>query len=254
MKRVLIVEDDPDLLLGLKDNLEAEGFDVLTATDGEAGLQGAIRARPDAIVLDISLPRLNGFELCRSLRERGLRTPILMLTARSQESDKILGLELGADDYVTKPFSINELARVRVMIRRASAPPPASDVYRFGDVELDFRRQRARKGAADVLMSALEFSVIRYLVIRRGDAVSREQLLNDVWGSKSFPTTRSVDNLIVRLRQKLGSRDRLQVRRLIGNPALGGSLNVTFTSFPHIDLCDRPPQPGWVSAPAARPT
>jgi DNA-binding response OmpR family regulator len=221
MKRVLIVEDDPDLLLGLKDNLEAEGFDVLTATDGEAGLQGAIRARPDAIVLDISLPRLNGFELCRSLRERGLRTPILMLTARSQESDKILGLELGADDYVTKPFSINELlARVRVMIRRASAPPPASDVYRFGDVELDFRRQRARKGAADVLMSALEFSVIRYLVIRRGDAVSREQLLNDVWGSKSFPTTRSVDNLIVRLRQKLESEPR-EPRHLVTVHGIG---------------------------------
>jgi DNA-binding response OmpR family regulator len=221
MKRVLIVEDDPDLLLGLKDNLEAEGFDVLTATDGEAGLQGAIRARPDAIVLDISLPRLNGFELCRSLRERGLRTPILMLTARSQESDKILGLELGADDYVTKPFSINELlARVRVMIRRASAPPPASDVYRFGDVELDFRRQRARKGAADVLMSALEFSVIRYLIIRRGDAVSREQLLNDVWGSKSFPTTRSVDNLIVRLRQKLESEPR-EPRHLVTVHGIG---------------------------------
>ncbi len=204
MKRILIVEDDPDLLLGLKDNLEAEGFDILTATDGEAGLDSAIRARPDVIVLDITLPRLNGFELCRSLRERGLRTPVLMLTARSQESDKILGLELGADDYVTKPFSINELlARLRVMIRRAVAPPPTSEVYRFRDVELDFRRQRARKSAAAVPMSALEFSVMHYLIARRGDAVSREQLLNDVWGSKSFPTTRSVDNLIVRLRQKL---------------------------------------------------
>ena len=204
MKRVLIVEDDPDLLLGLKDNLEAESFDVVTATDGEAGLDRAIRDRPDAIVLDITLPRLNGFDLCRSLRQRGLRTPILMLTARSQESDKILGLELGADDYVTKPFSINELlARVRVMIRRASAPPPTTDVFRFGDVDLDFRRQRARKGSLPIQMSALEFSVMQYLITRRGDAVSREQLLKDVWGSKAFPTTRSVDNLIARLRQKL---------------------------------------------------
>src|SRR5262249_43504919 len=154
------------------------------AADGVVGLDRAIRDRPDAIVLDVMLPRLNGFELCRSLRERGLRTPILILTARSQETDKILGLELGADDYVTKPFSINELlARVRVMIRRAYAPPPTTDVYRFGDVELDFRRQRARKGDLSVPMSALEFAVMRYLIIRRGDAVSREQLLTEVWGS-----------------------------------------------------------------------
>jgi DNA-binding response OmpR family regulator len=209
VKRVLIVEDDPDLLLGLKDNLEAEGFAVVTATDGEAGLDRAIRDRPDAIVLDITLPRLNGFDLCRSVRQRGLGTPILMLTARSQESDKILGLELGADDYVTKPFSINELlARVRVMIRRASAPPPTADVFSFGDVHLDFRRQRARKGSVPVQMSALEFSVMQYLITRRGDAVSREQLLNDVWGSKAFPTTRSVDNLIARLRQKLETEPR----------------------------------------------
>jgi len=204
MKRVLIVEDDPELRLGLRDNLEAEGFDVLTATNGEAGLDDAIRSRPDVIVLDITLPRLNGFDLCRAIRGRGLRTPILMLTARSQESDKILGLELGADDYMTKPFSINELlARVRVMIRRAAAPPPQADVYRFGEVELDFRRQRARRGMSDVPLSALEFSVLQYLITRRGDAVSREQLLTDVWGSKAFPTTRSVDNLVVRLRQKL---------------------------------------------------
>jgi len=209
VKSILIVEDDPDLLLGLTDNLEAEGFSVLSATDGDAGLDRAIRNRPDAIVLDISLPRMNGFDLCRALRDRGIQTPILMLTARSQETDKILGLELGADDYVTKPFSINEfLARVRVMIRRVSAPPPTSSIYRFGNVELDFRRQRARKGTAAVAMTALEFSVMHYLIIRRGDAVSREQLLSDVWGNHSFPTTRSVDNLVVRLRQKLEEEPR----------------------------------------------
>ena len=209
MKSILIVEDDPDLLLGLTDNLEAEGFTVLSAADGEAGLDRTIRNRPDVIVLDISLPRMNGFDLCRALRERGIQTPILMLTARSQETDKILGLELGADDYMTKPFSVNEfLARVRVMIRRVSAPPPTSSIYRFGNVELDFRRQHARKGTDAVAMSALEFSVMHYLIVRRGDAVSREQLLSDVWGNHSFPTTRSVDNLLVRLRQKLEEEPR----------------------------------------------
>src|ERR687895_511828 len=187
MKRILVIEDEPQMLLGLRDNLELEGYEVATASDGDEGLQKAASFQPDLVILDVMLPRKNGFDVCRELRARGTATPVVMLTARSQESDKVLGLELGADDYVTKPFSINELlARVRVMIRRASAPPPTTDVFRFGDVDLDFRRQRARKGSMPVQMSALEFSVMQYLITRRGDAVSREQLLKDVWGSKAF--------------------------------------------------------------------
>jgi DNA-binding response OmpR family regulator len=207
MKRVLLVEDEPSMRLGLKDNLELEGYEVLMAVDGRDGLDQTIRTRPDLVILDLMLPRMDGLEVCRTLRSRGLGMPILMLTARAQQTDTVLGLELGADDYVTKPFNIRELlARVKALLRRAEGS--VTDVYQFGDVVVDFRRQSALKAGQPLSLSSLEFSVLRYLVGRRGEVVSRDELLNDVWGYKAFPTTRSVDNLMLRLRQKLEAEPR----------------------------------------------
>lgn len=207
MKRILVIEDEPHMRVGLKDNLELDGYDVLMAGDGRDGLDQAVRARPDLVILDVMLPQLDGFEVCRNIRTRGLGMPILMLTARAQKIDTVLGLELGADDYVTKPFNIRELlARVKALLRRAAGP--VTDVYRFGNVEVDFRRQLAWKDRTPLSLSTLEFGVLRYLVARRGEVVSRDELLNDVWGYKSFPTTRSVDNLMARLRQKLETEPR----------------------------------------------
>lgn len=206
MKRILLVEDDPHMALGLKDNLELDGYEVLTAADGEEGLRKAIRHRPDVIILDVMLPRLGGIDVCQAIRERGLAMPILMLTARTQEADKVLGLTVGADDYVTKPFSINELlARIRALIRRAHARVAKPSRYRFGEVEVDFQRQVAEVGGAPLALTSLEFETLKYLVERRGEPVTREQLLTDVWGYRDIGSTRAVDNLIARLRKKLES-------------------------------------------------
>jgi DNA-binding response OmpR family regulator len=207
VKRILVIEDDAELLEGLKDNLEVEGYEVLTATDGEEGLAQVARTLPDAVILDLMLPKLGGLEVCRMLRDRGFETPILILTARSQESDKIRGLESGADDYVTKPFSIHEvLARVRVMLRRSTRVPKLAGAYHFGDVEVDFSRQRVRKGRNVIALSSLEFEVLRYLISRQGQIIARDNLLDEVWGYHAFRTTRAVDNLVGRLRQKLEDR------------------------------------------------
>jgi DNA-binding response OmpR family regulator len=204
MKRILVIEDDRELLIGLKDNLEIEGYEVVTAADDDIGVARAVDAAPDAVILDVMLPTLDGFEVCRELKLRGLHMPILMLTARNQESDKIQGLELGADDYVTKPFSINELlARIKAMLRRVHAPAPHADGYDFDDVRVNFRRQSVFKGRTPLALSTLEFDVLRYLIARAGGVVTRDQLLSDVWGYHAFPTTRSVDNLVARLRHKL---------------------------------------------------
>lgn len=204
MKRVLVIEDDSELLEGLKDNLEVEGYEVMTARDGENGLMQIVRNRPDAVILDLMLPKLGGFDVCRTLRYRGVETPILILTARSQESDKILGLELGADDYVTKPFSIHELlARLRVMIRRSDRIPKSLGAFLFGDIEVDFAHQQIRKRRSSIPVSSLEFEVLRYFIAHRGQIIPREHLLREVWGYEAFRTTRVVDNLVGRLRQKL---------------------------------------------------
>ena len=204
MTTILVIEDDSELLLGLKDNLELEGYDVVTAPDGDVGLSKAAAATPDAVILDLMLPTISGFDVCRRLKERGQDVPILMLTARAQESDKIQGLELGADDYVTKPFSIHELlARIKAMLRRGQRTAVAIDHHQFSAVVLDFRRQLAWKGRRALTLSTLEFEVLRYLVAHAGEVVTRDHLLSDVWGYQSFPTTRSVDNLIVRLRHKI---------------------------------------------------
>jgi DNA-binding response OmpR family regulator len=204
MTRVLIIEDDPSILRGLKDNLGFEGYDVSAATDGEEGYRLQRVHRPDLIVLDLMLPRMSGLELCRRLRAEGVATPILMLTARSEESDRVIGLDLGADDYVTKPFSLRELmARVRALLRRTQSAADLPDELKFGDVEVDFRRYVARRSGKPVGMTRKEFATLRLLVARAGQVVTREELLNEVWGYEAFPVSRTVDNHIAALRAKL---------------------------------------------------
>jgi len=204
MTRILVVEDDPAILRGLSDNLRLESYEVVTAADGEAGDRLAHEARPDLIVLDLMLPKLSGYELCRKLRSEGLTTPILMLTARGEEADRVLGLDLGADDYVTKPFSVRELlARIRALLRRAHPPRPLPDEVRFGDVVVDFRSYEAKKGGAPVDMTPKEFRLLRLLAARAGEVVTRGELLEDVWGYETLPNTRTVDNHVASLRAKL---------------------------------------------------
>ncbi len=204
MKRILVIEDEPQMLLGLRDNLELEGYEVETAADGEDGLAKAAVFAPDLVILDVMLPRKNGFDVCRELRARANATPIVMLTARSAETDKVLGLELGADDYVTKPFSITELlARVRAVLRRAGTQKPATDVVKIGDIEVDFRVHQARRGKTRIEFTAREFELLRYFVQHTGQVVTREQILNEVWGYEEFPTTRTIDNFVAKLRQKI---------------------------------------------------
>jgi DNA-binding response OmpR family regulator len=204
MSRILVVEDDPAILRGLADNLKFESHEVLTATDGETGYRLLREKKPDLIILDLMLPKLSGYEICRKLRSEGLTTPILMLTARGEEADRILGLDLGADDYVTKPFSVRELmARVRALLRRAHPPKALPDELRFDDVVVDFRRYEARKGRKTLEMTRKEFGVLRLLAARAGEVVTRDDLLNEVWGYENYPTTRTVDNHIALLRSKL---------------------------------------------------
>jgi two-component system alkaline phosphatase synthesis response regulator PhoP len=204
MKRILVIEDEPQMLLGLRDNLELEGYEVATAADGDEGLTKAASFNPDLVILDVMLPRKNGFDVCRELRARFVTTSIVMLTARSAETDKVLGLELGADDYVTKPFSITELlARVRAVLRRTSGQKPAGDLVRIGEIEIDFKVHQARRGKARIEFTAREFDLLRYFVQHTGQVVTREQILNEVWGYEEFPTTRTIDNFVAKLRQKI---------------------------------------------------
>ena len=203
MPRVLIVEDEPDMQLGLRDTCEYEGYEVLIASDGEAGIQQTLQNRPDIILLDVMLPKLSGLDVCRHLRKQGIKTPIIMLTARGQEMDKVIGLEVGADDYVTKPFGVKELvARVRAHLRR-SATSAALDQYSFDDVELCFRSYKATKSGKALDLSPREFETLRYLILHEGEIVTRDQLLEEVWGYNNFPLTRTVDNHIAKLRHKL---------------------------------------------------
>jgi two-component system alkaline phosphatase synthesis response regulator PhoP len=205
MSKILIVEDEPDMVAGLKDNFEFEGYEVQAAADGEAGLAQARAWKPDLIVLDVMLPKLSGLEVCKTLRGEGYESPILMLTARGQEIDKVVGLELGADDYVTKPFSIRELlARVKAVLRRTDGKAKRLARYAFSDLELDFEAYKATKGGDALDLSPREFELLRYLIERKGETVSRDQLLEDVWGYESYPSTRTVDTHIAKLRAKIG--------------------------------------------------
>ena len=204
MTKVLIIEDEPNMVLGLKDSCEYEGYEVSVARDGKAGLEKASLEKPDIILLDVMLPLMSGIDVCRTLRRRGIETPIVMLTARGQETDKVVGLEVGADDYVTKPFSIAELlARIRAHLRRAAKQVVEIENFTFGDVELDFKKYAAHKGGQALDLSAREFEILRYLIRHRGETVTRDQLLDEVWGYDATPVTRTVDNHIARLRQKI---------------------------------------------------
>jgi|SRR5262245_58377306 DNA-binding response OmpR family regulator len=204
MSKVLVIEDDAAILRGLVDNLTYEGHEVFTATNGEAGYDLQRSRKPDLIILDLMLPRMSGLELCRKLRGEGIQTPILMLTARSEESDRVIGLDLGADDYVTKPFSVRELmARVRALLRRKHSSADLPGELQFGDVVVDFRRYVARRRGKLVDMTRKEFATLRLLAARAGEVVSREELLNEVWGYEAYPVSRTVDNHIAGLRAKL---------------------------------------------------
>ncbi len=204
MKSLLIVEDDQAILKGLKDNFSAEHFDVTCESDGAKGYRTATKRRFDAIILDVMLPSMNGMEICSRLRAEGMQTPIIILTSKGTELDKVMGLEIGADDYVTKPFSVRELlARVNAVLRRQAALINEIAEFQFGDVYLDFRKQLATKGKKNIDLSVKEFELLKYFIQREGQVVTREQLLNDVWGYEATPTTRTIDNYVLSLRKRL---------------------------------------------------
>ena len=204
MVKVLIIEDEPNMIVGLKDSCEYEGYEVSVARNGKEGLEKASTEKVDIILLDVMLPLMSGIDVCRTLRTRGIETPIVMLTARGQEMDKVVGLEVGADDYVTKPFSIKELlARIRAHLRRAAKEVVKLEGFAFGDIELNFKKYTACKRGQVLELSAREFEILHYLIRHRGEIVTRDQLLDEVWGYDSTPVTRTVDNHIARLRQKI---------------------------------------------------
>jgi DNA-binding response OmpR family regulator len=204
MTRVLIVEDDPSIARGIADNLVFENYEVLTARDGETGLRLLREERPDLVILDLMLPKLSGHELCRRARKERITTPIIMVTARGEEADRIVGLDLGADDYITKPFAIGELlARVRAVLRRAEQTAVEPDELHFDDAHVDFKSYEAERAGRPVQMTPKEFAVLRYLAARPAEVVRRDALLDEVWGYESDVTTRTVDNHIASLRAKL---------------------------------------------------
>ena len=202
METVLIIEDDSTMLIGLKDNFEFKGYKVLIAADGERGLKAALNARPDLIILDIMLPKINGYEICRLIREQKLAMPIIMLTAKGEESDIVLGLNLGADDYVTKPFSIKELlARAAAFLRRARKE--IQDVYEFGGFRLDSSARRLTRKGKEIELSPKEFNLLEYFVKKPGRALTRDEILNAVWGYDCVVTSRSIDRFVTTLREKI---------------------------------------------------
>jgi DNA-binding response OmpR family regulator len=202
MKRILVVEDEPGIAFGLQLDLKNEGYDVVVESDGESALQRALKEAFDLILLDVMLPGKDGFEVCRELRRAGLKTPVIMLTAKAQEAEKVLGLETGADDYVTKPFSPRELrARIKAALRRSSVDD--LPIYRFGDAEVDFERCELRRAGQPVELTALEFKLLAAFVRNGGKLLRRDQLLDLVWGRDAFVTDRVVDNHVVTLRKKV---------------------------------------------------
>ncbi len=206
MATILIVEDDPKMLAGLKDNLEVDGYDVDSASDGEAGLKKITENRYNLILLDGMLPKLSGFDVLKKSRERGVATPVIMLTAKSEEIDKVLGLELGADDYITKPFSLRELlARVKAVLRRNESSGSHQEIKKvtIGKLSVDFSTYNATRNNKSVEMTPKEFEILKYLWQNKNQTVSREQLLTNVWGYDESISTRTVDNFILKLRQKI---------------------------------------------------
>jgi DNA-binding response OmpR family regulator len=221
MERILIVEDEDAILIPLADNLRLEGYEVTTASDGVRGLSLALEKRPDLLILDIMLPGMDGFEVCRRVRQAAVTIPILMLTAKSQEIDKVLGLELGADDYVTKPFSPRELlARVRALLRRNREPRSGIDVCRFGDVEVDFRKYHTSRQGKPIFLTALEYSLLRCLVAHKNEVVGRDAILDEVWGEDVYVDPRTVDKHISSLRKKIED-DPEDPRHIVGVRGVG---------------------------------
>jgi two-component system alkaline phosphatase synthesis response regulator PhoP len=205
MARILVVEDEPSLAVCLENDLKLEGYEVEAVRDGETAVEKGLQPEFDLILLDVILPRKDGFEVCRELRRAGVRTPIILLTARTQEAEKVLGLELGADDYVTKPFSPRELrARIKAALRRATGAVP--ETFRFGDVEVDFQKCQLRRRGKVVEVTALELKLLKAFVRARGRALTRNQLLDEVWGPGTFISDRVVDNHITRLRKKIEAK------------------------------------------------
>lgn len=221
MKTILIIEDDVSILDGLKDNLEFEGYRVLTETNGKRGLQLALQKDMGLILLDIMLPGMNGYEICRMLKKEKPDLPIIMLTARGSEMEKVSGLDTGADDYITKPFSLPELlARIRAAFRRSSEEPPAPEYYSFGNIRLDFIKLQAYAEGKEISLSAKEFAIMEYFIKHEGVAIHRHDLLNEVWGYEAMPTTRTVDNFIMGLRKKLEA-DPSNPKHLLGVRGVG---------------------------------
>jgi DNA-binding response OmpR family regulator len=205
MKRILVVEDEPGIALGLEDDLKMEGYDVEIVADGTLAARRAKEGAFDLILLDIMLPGKDGFDVCREVRRAGLRTPIMMLTAKTQEAEKVMGFELGADDYVTKPFGTRELrARIKALLRRAG-DDPCMEAYRFGDVEVDFARGELRRADKPIELTPIEFKLLALFVRSRGRVLSRDQLLAAAWGAETFASERIVDNHIANLRKKIES-------------------------------------------------
>ena len=204
-KKILIVEDDPGIQLSLKDELESEGYVVSTANDGEEGLRRFQEKQPDLVILDIMLPLLNGYEVCKKLRQGGSRTPVIMLSVRDKEVDKVLGLELGADDYVTKPFSLREVvARVRALLRRTEDPSIEVECLRIGDVEVDFKKFQATKRGRPVEFTPLEFQILKLLAHKREQGITRDDFLNEIWGEDNVVvTSRTIDSHIASIRKKI---------------------------------------------------
>ena len=209
MRKVLIVEDDEAMAVALQDGFAYEGFEVTLARDGEKGLELGRSSSPDLIILDVMMPKKSGLDVCKEIRAGGNTVPIIMLTARGQEIDKVLGLKLGADDYVTKPFSFMELmARVEAILRRSSGAGGELDSYSFGDIDVNFRTFDITKKGESLELSQREFMLLKYLIERRGEVVAREELLEGVWGYKNIPYTRTVDVHVAKLRKKIeGSGD-----------------------------------------------
>ncbi|NIO48883.1 MAG: response regulator [Candidatus Aminicenantes bacterium] len=207
MKKILIVEDDKALLETFKSFLETENFNVVSSCDGEEGFRLACQEKVDLILLDFTLPSLSGLEICKKLREKGIMTPIIMLTGeRKEEIDKVLGLELGADDYLIKPLGTKELlARINAVLRRTKPEAAEVEEYSFGDVYVNFKKQIASRGKKELYLTAKEFGLLKLLISYEGEVVSRETILNEVWGYDKFPTTRTIDTFIHHLRQKIES-------------------------------------------------
>ncbi|HCY76612.1 MAG TPA: DNA-binding response regulator [Ignavibacteriales bacterium] len=204
MKKILIIEDDPAIRTGLNETLTAEGYSIAEAETGNKGFELARKNDFDLILLDLVLPGKDGIEICKDLRNEGIKTPIVMVTSRKEEIDKILGLEIGADDYVTKPFSIRELvARVKALIRRSTYEPGNIEEVEFADIKINFKNQDMLKGNNPVRLSATEYRILHYFIDHESEVISRDKFLDEVWGYDSYPTTRTVDNYILSLRKKI---------------------------------------------------